>query len=382
MREDGRQYLPMYFDFLESRAFTDISGNALKLYLRLRRYVCRARSNHSLADFYIKGYLAVSGYLQQYADFFKVGKTTIARWIKELEDAKFLITYRKAMKGRNEPNIWILGKVTHYEGSQYGEEAFFIDHDARAQEQDGPALEVFDQARANILFAKADIKTPLTVSSTVSLDVSLLKQSMKQQTEPSNREDVIDKTNREDNIFSGKTNEKDLLPPDQEPSPSLEDVFPRNDDPAEVHRQRAAAALDRFYENQGQTNWAVPAAAGGASDWDECVNAFAAMKDIKPTGIVPATRKEWGRALEKIAKEQEIGPAEMMEVLLKLPISKLAGWKDGGYSHPGAAKNDIVSLVGQMRSGGIKLDPKKTEKPTTVTRMDNGKTHVIIRGRL
>lgn len=191
---ENRQFTPVYLDFIDSKAFDKLSGNALKLYLRMRRYVCRARSGHSLCDFYIKGLLAVSGYLSQYADAFGVHKSSISRWLKELEEAKFIVTYHRAEKGMNEPNIWILGRIIHLEGSKYGLDAFFADHDAMAQERDERAAQIFDQSRGECIFAQmrethkfADLLTVASMQRSVQHPVA--------QVQPSNIEDQIYKSN-------------------------------------------------------------------------------------------------------------------------------------------------------------------------------------------
>ena len=80
--ESGRQYVPLYFDVITSKLYSSLSGDALQLYWLLRRYVCRARSGHSLSMFYINGYLAVSGYLGTYAKAFGKSESTISRWMK------------------------------------------------------------------------------------------------------------------------------------------------------------------------------------------------------------------------------------------------------------------------------------------------------------
>lgn len=157
--EDGRQFLPVYFDFVDSKAFASLSGQAIKLYILLRRYVCRARNGHKLSDFYIKGSLATAGYLRQYADRFNVSKQTISRWLNELEEAKFIRTYQVAANNGtfDNPNIWILGMVMHIEGSERSVEVFFADYDAVAQEPDSGTLQTFDQSKGDALCASMPV---------------------------------------------------------------------------------------------------------------------------------------------------------------------------------------------------------------------------------
>jgi len=343
--EDGRQFVPMYFDFVESKAFSNISGNALKLYLRMRRYVCRARSGHSLSDFYLKGTLAMSGYLEQYANIFDVSKSTIFRWLSELEDAKFIITYRKAEKGRYEPNIWLLGAVYHHEGSQYGTEAFFADHDAMAQEQDTRVPETFDTTRGEIMLASmraSSLVAPLTVPSTVPSTVPKIERFVEQLAEPSNREDPIEKSNREVNI-----------------PPSAETLV--TETPEDKAKTRIHSALDGYFaRNQGAPAMSVPAAAGGADDWELAVDAFAAV-----TGAAPPTGKvrgQWARVFEKVGTQWEAGPSVVASVIRKKPDSEI-GWKS--WTTPHAVKEDLAFLLGQHLNGGIQSTKKQEQRQWT-----------------
>lgn len=210
MSEDNRQYAKVYFDFIESQAFDELTGNALKLYLRMRRYVCRARSGHSLSDFYNKGHLAVSGYLGQYAEAFGVNKSSISRWLKELEDAKFLITYYKAVKNGGSPNVWLLGRAVHIEGSKYALDVFFADHDAMAQEPDSRAALVFDQSRGDEMLSEMKASAKIVGIRTVAPTVAPVQRSAQQSAQRSNREEVIDKKN------SKSLSKKAKAPPEPE----------------------------------------------------------------------------------------------------------------------------------------------------------------------
>lgn len=350
--EDGRQFMPMYFDFVESKAFSTISGNSLKLYLRMRRYICRARSGHSLTDFYLKGCLATSGYLEQYANIFGVSKSTISRWLSELEDARFIITYRKAEKGRNEPNIWLFGSVTHYEGSQYGTEAFFADHEAMAQDQDARVPEVFDSSKGQAMIASMKA---------ANLTVSYLEQSTERPTEhpaerlaePSNREVIIDKSNTEEEYPPSAETSQPNIPIKEDP-PFVK--RPAAADPIkEKHRAGTRAALARFFETGGNNNFADTAAAGGKSDWDDCVEAF-----LEVTGQVKPekTKASWARKFEQIGTEWEAGPAVMAAVIRKKPDSEI-GWKSWTEPFSKGVQGDLSFLLGQHFNGGI-LPPKAT----------------------
>jgi len=183
--EDGRQFIPLYFDVLTSKLYRNISGNALQLYWMMRRYVCRARSGHGLSLFYMGGALAVSGYLASYAKLFGVSDTTVGRWVKELEEHDVLKTYQKGTDKR--PSAWILGKVQHIEGSQWGNELFFLDHLAVAQEEDNDTIMAFDDGQIDECLGPKLSKLNLTTA--------LLQVQMQVQMQVFNREERIDKTN-------------------------------------------------------------------------------------------------------------------------------------------------------------------------------------------
>lgn len=183
--ENGRQFIPLYFDVLGSKLYRSISGNALQLYWMMRRYVCRACSGHSLSLFYTGGALAVSGYLGNYAKIFGVSETTIGRWIRELDGHDVLRIYQRGTDDR--PSIWILGKVQHIEGSQWGNELFFLDHLALAQEEDDETVAAFDDDRVEECLGPKLSKLNLTTA--------LLQVQMQVQMQVSNKEEVIDKTN-------------------------------------------------------------------------------------------------------------------------------------------------------------------------------------------
>ena len=187
--ENGRLYMKLYFDIITSPLYQRIPGDPLKLYFILRRYICRARSGHSLSLFYINGYLAMSGYLGTYAKLFGKSIATISRWIKTLEEHKVLFTYQKGRDDR--PSIWILGRVIHVEGSLYGEDVFFLDHLPDAQKKDQQAVATFDDAQMK------ECETPehTKLNSTLALLQLRMQTQMQRRMQTSNRKEVIEKTN-------------------------------------------------------------------------------------------------------------------------------------------------------------------------------------------
>lgn len=185
-RENARLYTPFYFDVITSGLYRKIPGDPLKLYWLLRRFVCRARSGHSLSLFYVQGYLAASGYLGTYAKLFGKSESTVSRWLKTLEDHKIISTYRKGREGT--PSIWILGRVIHVEGSEYGVDVFFLDHLAEAQEKDQHTVETFDDTQMKECESPEHIKLNSTLA--------LLQVQMQARMQGSNRKEVIEKKER------------------------------------------------------------------------------------------------------------------------------------------------------------------------------------------
>lgn len=119
---------------------------------------------------------------------------------------------------------------------------------------------------------------------------------------------------------------------------------------ADEYKQRIAGALQRNAERGGAGNYAVPASAGGASDWDAAVDAFARHININPSVLPIKTRQQWCRVLERVGNLWGAGPSVMLEVIRKIPDSPLA-WKT--WSNPYQAEADLGALIGQHLSGGI-----------------------------
>ena len=219
MSEGQRPYTPLYHDVVTSRLYRSISGDAMHLYWLLRRYVCRARSGHSLSLFYLKGFLAVSGYLGQYAKLFDVSESTISRRIKELVDHNLISVYQRGREDR--PTIWILGRVIHIEGSQYGEDIFFLDHLATAQEEDEETAVMFDRAK----MAEAFSPKLAALNSTL----ALLQVRVQAQMQGSNRKDqkkrsITTPADAGDGEDHGQAGESDSGNADRSPVSELADT--------------------------------------------------------------------------------------------------------------------------------------------------------------
>lgn len=133
MAENKEQWVPIDFRVIGSQWFDETPGEIIKFYIILRRYVCRARSGHSLSDYYRKGMLTTGGSLRNWTK--KMGKSpqTVGRYIKYLEDTRALHVHRKA-RNETEPTILVLGRVIWTPGSEKGTEMFFLDHLSTAQD--------------------------------------------------------------------------------------------------------------------------------------------------------------------------------------------------------------------------------------------------------
>lgn len=158
-------------------------------------------------------------------------------------------------------------------------------------------------------------------------------------------------------------------PPENSDEPSqLNTFFPR-DEPVQEGSQVQPAGLPppgtdivgamyHFSARQQPDNWAVPAEAGGADDWDVAVDAFAKRLSILPQVLSDSKRKEWSRQLQKIAGEQKypVSPEQMAYVIGQSIDSELY-WKT--WTSPHVAKDDLCLLLAQHLSGGIqKPQPK------------------------
>jgi len=140
-------------------------------------------------------------------------------------------------------------------------------------------------------------------------------------------------------------------PPSAETSQSpVKADLPVTETPEDKAKQRVRSALDTYFErNAGAPAMSVPAAAGGANDWDVAVLAFAEVTgSAAPSDKV---RGQWARVFEQVGAQWEAGPQVVALVIRKKPNSEI-GWK--AWTTPHAVKEDLAFLLGQHFNGGIR----------------------------
>jgi len=126
---EGKQFIPLYFDLLDSKLLEGGSWDwrGYALYLKIRRHVWRS-SNHKILGAYWKaGWLAAEGYMGTWAKWLGCSRPVVSRLLSEMEDKKILYcSYKSEYAGK--PNVYILGKIIFIEGSIKPSEIFFLDH--------------------------------------------------------------------------------------------------------------------------------------------------------------------------------------------------------------------------------------------------------------
>jgi hypothetical protein len=119
------QFVMVRFSLLDSPGFDEMDARAVKLYLKLRRYVWRSEKG-PLADWFRSGYLVADGYMKQWGDWLGVSKSTASRMIACLVEAGWIAWGEKSAVGKA-PNVIILGV---WQSLPSGErlEIFYVDH--------------------------------------------------------------------------------------------------------------------------------------------------------------------------------------------------------------------------------------------------------------
>ena len=110
-------------------------------------------------------------------------------------------------------------------------------------------------------------------------------------------------------------------------------------------------AMVRFSSREESASWTVPAAAGGADDWQDAVTAFAELTGIDPGLLTAKERREWSRVLERVGAARKVGPAVVVEVIRKVPDSE-DNWRT--FSKPHELEAVLKKLIGQHLNGGIR----------------------------
>jgi len=147
---------------------------------------------------------------------------------------------------------------------------------------------------------------------------------------------------------------------------SLEDAYPTRlhtpvdlsdsgDSPEDEYRARLRVAAIEGMRRVAPP-MSIPRDAGGADDWTDCTDAFAAYLGIDPATLPFPQRKEWSRALEKVGRTWNVGPGVVLEAIRALPESQF-NWKS--YANPHQAAADLGVVIGQILNGGVRKPPAK-----------------------
>ena len=123
---------------------------------------------------------------------------------------------------------------------------------------------------------------------------------------------------------------------------------------SEIPENRKPDILDAmvlYGTREEPVNWSVPAAAGGADDWQGAVTAFAELTGIDPGLLTSKERREWSRVLERVGASRKVGPAVVVEVIRKVPDSE-DNWRT--FSKPHELEAVLKKLIGQHLNGGIR----------------------------
>ena len=127
----GLQFIMLEFPFIDSELYDEWDPRGMKLYWKMRRYVCRS-NNHRLAGYWQRGLLATEGFQGTWAKALNISQSTISKLLRWMEE-KRIITCGHRSRTAGDPNVYILGRVFHVEGSNKPVEVFFMDHHYQAQ---------------------------------------------------------------------------------------------------------------------------------------------------------------------------------------------------------------------------------------------------------
>ena len=125
------QFIMLEFPFIDSELYDEWDPRGMKLYWKMRRYVCRS-NNHRLAGYWQKGYLATEGFQGTWAKMLGISQPTISKLLRWMEEKGIIICGHRS-RTAGDPNVYILGKVFHVEGSDKPVEVFLMDHHYQAQ---------------------------------------------------------------------------------------------------------------------------------------------------------------------------------------------------------------------------------------------------------
>jgi len=125
------QFIMLEFPFVDSELYDEWDPRGMKLYWKMRRYVCRS-SEHRLAGYWQQGYLAVEGFQGTWAKSLGVSQSVVSKLLGWMEEKRVAICAHKS-RTAGDPNVYVLGRVFHVEGSDRPVEVFLLDHHYQSQ---------------------------------------------------------------------------------------------------------------------------------------------------------------------------------------------------------------------------------------------------------
>jgi len=117
------QFVGLRFTLVDNPAYDQMDGRGIKLYVKLRRFIWRKETG-PLGTYFENGHLATDGYLNQWAEWLGVAKSTVSRILNQLEEAGWIKWVVRSSKG-GQPNIIILGRWIAVDDERI--ETYFVD---------------------------------------------------------------------------------------------------------------------------------------------------------------------------------------------------------------------------------------------------------------
>lgn len=117
------QFVPVPFPVLDSTEFDAMDPQAIKLYLKMRRFIWR-KSTGELGDWFSRGWLVLDGNLNQWGTWLGVSKSTVSRKLNALHDARWALWLFRS-QATTDRNVVALG--TWVPAGEVRVEVYFLD---------------------------------------------------------------------------------------------------------------------------------------------------------------------------------------------------------------------------------------------------------------
>lgn len=340
------QFVMMRFDLLDSEQFDLMHPQAIKLYLKLRRFIWRSADKGRLAEHFARGNLAVEGYCPQWAEWLQTSRSTAGRMVKELEDAGWLVRAYQS-RGREDPNILYLGFWVEVGEDRL--EIYFADTTSPKE----------------TVAARRDTRAPVQ-------DTRAPMHGTRAPVHTSNKEGTNRELNTPTDGFS------DLWSPHAPPEPSVVEKLIAEKKATLTDEQfglwQASGGPAQLYAEHGGS-YAVPPDAGGADDMGtRLYKAFQAHTGIRFNK--PREAEQWTRHLREIATGYPGLTVEMaveaMEVTFLDNFTELKtrtpffGFFEDGFKKALSCviEGTLDSYRRELTSGGVRVSETGREGPT------------------